>query len=230
VNPIRAGFVSLSSGVASGDDEAYLRWHLLDHLPEQYSVPGVRLGQRWRADGDPLVASDALAPVRHAVVYWMTEPLEDTLQAFGALGRELREAGRFGEPATPHLLGAYELDAALAAPSALVSPEALPFRAHRGVLLLVDDGTAPLEALLAVDGVAGAYRLRSSARLGTGADQGERFGVPMWDPGDRAVSIVYLDGDVAATTARLAPLVAGRPALELALPLRSMVAYEVWPA
>jgi hypothetical protein len=227
VNPIRAGFVSLTGGAVSGDDEGYLRWHLLDHLPEQYSIPGIRLGQRWRADGPALVASDALAGVRHAVVYWMTEPVEETLRAFRALGGQLREAGRFPDSATPYLLGAYELEAAFAAPRAVVSPEAIPFRAHRGVLLVVDDGTLPVEPLLAVSGVAGAYRLRSGARLGVGPDQGERFGIPLWDPGDRAITIVYLDDDVPTTAAALAPRVAG-PSVELALPLRAMVVHDVW--
>ena len=38
--------------------------------------------------------------------------------------------------------------------------------------------------LLAVDGVAGVYAFGSSRRLGVGPDQGERFGMPAWDPGD----------------------------------------------
>ena len=91
---------------------SYLRWHLLDHLPEQYSIPGIRLGTRWRADDRCVAlrsgAAAELAPVRHAVCYLMTEPVEETLTAFARLGRRLAEAGRYPEPATPHLLGAFE--------------------------------------------------------------------------------------------------------------------------
>ena len=49
MNPIKVGVFSLTGGALSGDDAAYLRWHLLDHQPEQYSIPGMRLGTRWRS-------------------------------------------------------------------------------------------------------------------------------------------------------------------------------------
>ena len=73
MKPVKVGFFSLTGGAVSGDDAAYLAWHALDHLPEQYSIPGLRLGTRWRADAAcvalRLAASDRLAPVRHAVGY-----------------------------------------------------------------------------------------------------------------------------------------------------------------
>ena len=120
MSSIAGAFLSLTSGTASGDDSAYLRWHLLDHLPEQYSIPGIRLGTRWRADetcvGLRAAADDDLAPVRHAVCYLLTEPLEETLTAFARLGRQLAEAGRYPEPASAHLLGAFELRSEHAAP------------------------------------------------------------------------------------------------------------------
>ena len=50
MNPVKVGFFSMTGGALSGDDDAYLQWHLLDHLPEQYSIAGIRLGTRWRAD------------------------------------------------------------------------------------------------------------------------------------------------------------------------------------
>jgi hypothetical protein len=253
VNPIKVGFFSLTGGALSGDDAAYLAWHLLDHQPEQYSIPGVRLGTRWRADdacvAKRLAASDALAPVRHAVGYYMTDPVQDTLVAFAQLGRRAAETGRYPEPATSHLLGAFHLELGYAAPRVLVSPEAVPFRPHRGVLLLVEAPTEGADvsawmrwhhtdhmpAVLAVDGVAGAYVFRSSTLLGVGPDQGQRFGVPPWDPGDRIITVVYLDDDVAATSDRLEPLVrtrwtSGAVTPELAGPFRSMVTYEAWPA
>ena len=132
----------MTSGAVSGDDTAYLRWHLLDHLPEQYSIPGIRLGTRWRADDEcvamRLTATDDLAPVRHVVSYLMAEPAAQTLTAFARLGRRLAEEGRYPEPATPHLLGAFERHRAYAAPSARVSADAVPFRPHRGVYLVVE--------------------------------------------------------------------------------------------
>jgi hypothetical protein len=89
-------------------------------------------------------------------------------------------------------------------------------------------------ALLAAPGVAGVGMFRSSTLLGTGPDQGERFGMPLWDPGDRIVTVVYLDDDPVTTTASITTPIRGRWAtgdveVELAAPLRSMVTYDAWP-
>jgi hypothetical protein len=252
VNPIKAGFISLSAGAEGGDDDRYLAWHLLDHLPEQYSIPGIRLGTRWRVDDaclDACLAADAsLADVRHAVAYLMTDPLPETLTAFAQLGRRAAETGRFPVRAASRLLGAFHLQQGYASPRVLVSAEAIPFRPHRGVLLLVErvtdrdvaawmrwHHTEHIPALLLQPSVAGAYLFRSSTLLGVGPDQGARFGMPLWDPGDRVVTIVYLDGDPAATTTAVGDLVRSRWAsgaveVELALPLRSMVTYAAWPS
>jgi hypothetical protein len=252
VNPLKVGFFSLTGGARSGDDAAYLRWHLLDHQPEQYAIPGLRLGTRWRADDEcvqlRLATTDALAPVRHAVGYYMTDPVEPTLVSFAQLGRRAAETGRYPEPATSHLLGAFHLQQGYAAPRVLVSAEAVPFRPHRGVVLLVEtiaDGdvaawarwhhTDHVPALLDVEGVAGVYAFRSSTLLGVGTDQGSKFGMPAWDPGERYVTVVYLDDDVAATTGRIEDLLrsrwdSGAVVPELAGPFRSMVSYEAWPA
>jgi hypothetical protein len=240
---LRAGFVSLTSAPASGDEAAYLRWHLLDHLPEQYTIPGIRLGTRWFADEAcverRLVATDELAPSRHLVTYLLTEPVADTLGAFARLGRALREADRYPEPATPHLLGAYELRHVRAAPSAVVSDGAIPFRPHRGVYLLVERAAAPvadadLDALLAIDGVAGVLVLGPSDDLGTGPDQGARFGVPAWDPGGSHVTIVYLDADVETVAAAIEPWLRARwdegsAGPRFAGPFRSPTHHDAWP-
>ena len=129
----------------------------------------------------------------------------------------------------------------------LVSGEALPFRPHRGVLLLVEaigagdvaawarwHHTDHLPELLRAPGVAGAYTFRSSTVLGTGADQGVRFGVPMWNPGQRFVTVVYLDDDVLVTSRAIESLLrrrweTGAVAPELVGPFRSMLTYEAWP-
>ncbi|MFL6206311.1 MAG: hypothetical protein ACJ739_13280 [Acidimicrobiales bacterium] len=249
---IRAGFFSLTSGAVSGDDASYLRWHLLDHMPEQYTIPGIRLGTRWQADERCVqlraAASPPLAPVRHAVGYLITDPVDVTLTAFAALGRGLAEAGRYPEPATPHLLGAFELWSAHAAPAAVVSAGALPFRPHRGIYLVVEEpvGGADLDtwrrwhesehvpAVLSVDGVAGAFSFRASAALGEGPEQGPRYGTAPWDPARRLVTVVYVDGHLAATAERLTPLVearwdGGAVTPQLAGPFRSPVAFEAWP-
>jgi hypothetical protein len=59
--------------------------------------------------------------------------------------------------------------------------------------------------------------------------------MPLWNPGDRIITVVYLDEDAARTTTAVADLLrerweTGDVAAELAIPLRSMVTYEAWPA
>ena len=52
MNRVKAGFFSLTPPAPPDDDGSYLRWHLLDHMPEQYQIPGIVHGLRWIADGD----------------------------------------------------------------------------------------------------------------------------------------------------------------------------------
>ena len=252
-NPIRLGFFSLSGHAEGVDDATYLRWHLLDHQPEQHTLPGLRHSTRWRTDEAcleaRLVADDHLAAVRHAVAYLMGDPVDETLRAFLALAGRLREEDRMPHRAPSLLLGAMELVRAAAAPSAVVSPAAVPFRAHRGVLLVVEAPVAGVDVgeweawvdgphlaeLLAVDGVAGAYRYRTTDLAGIGPAQGERYGMPVWDPGDRTLTVVFCDDDPVATTARAEPVVRrrwedGSVVPELAAPLRSTVTHAAWPA
>ena len=47
MNRVKVGFFSLSHASPSGDDRPYLEWHQMDHMPEQYQLPGMILGQRW---------------------------------------------------------------------------------------------------------------------------------------------------------------------------------------
>ena len=253
MSTIAAAFFSMTSTPAGGDEDEYLRWHLLDHLPEQYTIPGIRLGTRWRADDAlvslRLVARQELADVRHVMSYLLTEPVEATLTEFVQLGARLREAGRYPHAATPHLLGAYERTSSWSAPSATVTAEALPFRAHRGVYLVVERPPADepvvehwrawheaehVPALLEIDGVAGVCTFAATERLGQGPEQGERFGLPAWDPRGLDVTVIYLDGDVAATASRVAPRVEDRwrgPDVipHLAGPFRSTATFETWP-
>lgn len=81
------------------DDGIYLRWHLLDHMPEQYQLPGIVLGLRWIADGayldHRLACGRPLGQVGNVVHYLVGDPVEETFDDFVALGRALRENGRF---------------------------------------------------------------------------------------------------------------------------------------
>nr|WP_231974686.1 hypothetical protein [Mycobacterium sp. E1747] len=125
------------------------------------------------------------------------------------------------------------------APHALVSAEVVPFRPHRGVVLIVEqpvDGRRPDEwlrwlhadhhpALLATPGTAGAWTFGTS----TGWSHLPRG----WHTDFQYVTVVYLDADPLTTTDRLAPLLedrwqSGAVRPSFAGPLRSMVEWEAW--
>jgi hypothetical protein len=242
MNRVKAGVFSLTA--AAPPDSDYLRWHLLDHMPEQYQLPGIVHGLRWIADGDypasRIAAHGPLGEIGNVVHYLVSDPVRETLEDFVALGRDLRENGRMPamrpllQIAGPRLLQWHS------APQALVSAEVVPFRPHRGVLLILEEPVEPgdrpdqwLEwlhaehypALLATPGTAGAWMFGSTTA---------------WDPAPRGwqtnlqyTTVVYLDGEPLTATAALAPIVAERwrsAAVRplFAGPLHSMISWESW--
>lgn len=242
---VRAGVFSLTA--VGGEDDAvekeYLRWHLLDHMPEQYQLPGIILGSRWIADGPylsaRLAAEGPTGEVGNAVNYLVGDPVQKTLEDFVQLGSRLREMGRFPHARKPLQLAAPALLRQYAAPGALVSADVIPFRPHRGVLLIVEEPTGRADlnqwlqwlhtehypTALAVPGTAGAWIF--------GTTRSWELSSPGWNTARQYISVIYLDGDPLATTAALAPLIeqrwssgAMRPVF--AGPLRTMVAWEAW--
>src|SRR6478735_4605296 len=75
---VRFAVVSMSKRSADGDDAGYLRWHVLDHLPEQHRIDGMRNGTRWFSNGacrSARAASEApYADVDHIVAYLFGGP------------------------------------------------------------------------------------------------------------------------------------------------------------
>ena len=239
MNRVRAGFFSLSHHSATGDDRAYLDWHQLDHMPEQYQLPGLVLGQRWASTracrGSRLVEVGEWALVEHVVLYLMGDPLDKTIDEFLALGRHLAELGRFSQSLPSHYRGALRLLEAQAAPRALISAEVVPWRPHRGVYLLVeelDEGagqheflqrmhTELLPELVGTDGVAGAWSYGTTPSIRRS----------MFTHGRYRMTVCYLDGEPAEVGERLAPLVgrawSGAPSqLVLAAPYESMMIWD----
>ncbi len=243
MNRVKAGFFSFTPAAPPDDDGSYLRWHLLDHMPEQYQLPGIVHGLRWIADGDypghRLAARGELGELGNAVHYLVGDPVEQTFDDFVALGRELRENGRFPVARPSLYVCGLRLLQWHASPHALVSAEVVPFRPHRGILLIVEEPVdgRPDEwlqwlhaehypALLAAPGAAGAWTFGSS----TGWSHLPRG----WHTEHQYVTVVYLDQDPLATTDALAPLVEQRwrsPAVRpvFAGPLRTMIGWDAWP-
>jgi hypothetical protein len=155
-----AGFVSFTE-VDEGHHGTYNTWHLYDHLPEQLPLPGIAWGQRWVLTPELSQSSTTKPPldrVHYVTLYLLAEPLGQTLEAFRALGQRLRAADRFHLHRRSHLSGAMEVSSMAAAPRALVSAEAVPYRPSTGAhVRLTREAAPPAASLLTVPGVAGAW-------------------------------------------------------------------------
>jgi hypothetical protein len=234
VNRVKVGFFSASARGGSdddADDRAYLAWHQLDHMPEQYQLPGIVHGQRWTSNDACLAtrsaASGVFEDVHHVVLYLMGDPVEQTLDEIFDLGSRLAHLGRFPTDLPRRFLGALRLLDARAAPRVLVSAEVVPFRPNRGIYLIVEqpadrDRLDPY-LLVAAPGVAGAWVFATAARYRRGR----------YTDGDYRITVCYLDGDPGETATALGPLIeeAWRDAPVtplLAAPFASLVPW-VWP-
>jgi hypothetical protein len=217
MNKIRIGVFSLSHHAPSGDDRPYLEWHQLDHMPEQYLLPGLLFGQRWATTPACQAARAAevgdWAKVANAVCYLMGNPVDETLDEFLTLGRTLAEMGRFSQSLPSQFLAGLRLLHAQAAPRALISDDVVPFRPNKGIYLIVEelDGAAGPQAqdahlqrihtevlpeLVTVPGVAGALAFGTSPAIRR----------PTFTPGAFRITACYLDEDPATVGAALAPV------------------------
>ena len=57
---VKAAFFSITPPAPPDDDGSYLRWHLLDHMVEQYQLPGIQYALRYIAESREPFAVDAL--------------------------------------------------------------------------------------------------------------------------------------------------------------------------
>ncbi len=239
MNRVKVGFFSLSHRSPSGGDRAYLEWHHLDHMPEQYQLPGLILGQRWASTracrAGRAAEVDGWSQVEHVVCYLMGNPVDDTIDEFLTLGRHLAELGRFSTSLPSQYRGGLRLLEAHAAPRALISPEVVPFRPHRGVYLIVEEPTDQssqdeylqrrhyevLPDLVSVPGVAGAWAFATTPAIRRS----------MFTDGSYRMTVCYLDDDPATVAERLAPVVTGASSsaptrLLLAAPFESMMIWD----
>jgi len=238
---VKAAFFSITPPAPPGDDGSYLRWHLLDHMVEQYQLPGIQYALRYIADGEYLdrriVARGHLENVGNVVNYLVGDPVQQTHDDFMELGPRLAEMGRFPEVRPSLQLRMPALLHWYSSPRAQISPEVVPFRPHRGVLVIVeepagDDVAAWLQwlhadhypAVLASPGVAGVWMYGTST---TWKVHPSAQGDPQY------TTVFYLDDDPLATTEALAPLVEQRWTSDavrplFAGPLRTMIEWEAW--
>src|SRR5207253_8423668 len=79
------GFFSFTEVTDPSAHHAYNEWHQLDHLPEQYPLPGIVHGQRWVSTpacrAARAVSGPALDPIHYVTCYLMADPIRATLDA-----------------------------------------------------------------------------------------------------------------------------------------------------
>lgn len=210
-------FVSMARRHPDGADADYLRWHTLDHRPEQHRLSAVRASLR-------LVSTPACRSARaasstpyddidHVMTYFFTAP--SGMDGFLELSRALGDAGRKMPLLPPVERGVYDVHTRKAAARVKVGADVLPWWPVTGVYLLLESGAAPTDGLTDVDGIAGvwtAVSLDVDARLASA-------------PTGQSLTYCFLDDDPVAVAQRLQPVLRGRDLL-LAAPFHPVIAHE----
>jgi hypothetical protein len=141
---IKVGFFSFTE-VLDGQHRGYNRWHLFDHMPEQFKLEGLHWGQRWVAPPElidrRLFAGPGLDRTQYVTLYLITDPVQQALDDFYALGRALHEQGRWFDARKSHLSGPFTLVKTYAAPGIEVDADAIPYRPNRGVFITAQQNT-----------------------------------------------------------------------------------------
>lgn len=218
-------FVSMAARHPDGADAEYLRWHTLDHRPEQHRLSHVRASLRLVSTPEcravRLVSHQRFDPVDHVMTYFFTDP--QGLPAFLELAVALGGAGRMRPLAPPVERGVYGVQDKRAAARIRVGADVLPWWPLTGVFLLLEKGTATdANALLDVEGVGGVW---STSALDVSQDLGSA------QPGQR-LTYCFLDDDPVDTAKRLGPPLTRRwqhaPDTKplLAAPFHTVVPYE----
>ncbi|HEX9833709.1 MAG TPA: hypothetical protein VGA66_11620 [Mycobacterium sp.] len=215
-------FVSLATRHPDGTDADYLRWHTLDHRPEQHRLSAVRASLRLVSTpacrAARAVTHDPHDAIDHVMTYFFTDP--GGMEGFLALAKALIGAKRKLPLLPPVERGVYAVQRKSAAPRVKVGADVLPWWPVKGVYLLLERGEAPADPLLAVDGVAGVWSATSldvDAKLASAQ-------------GGQTITYCFLDDDPVATAERLRPALAarweqgGEPLL--AAPFHLVVPYE----
>src|SRR5581483_2360612 len=143
-------FVSMATRHPDGNDAAYLRWHTLDHRPEQHRLPSVRASLRLvstPACRSARALSDGpLDAVDHVMTYFFSE--RGGLRGFYDLATALGNANRKVPLLPPVERGVYEVENKAAAPRTKVGSDVLPWLPVRGAVVLVERGSASAPSLV----------------------------------------------------------------------------------
>jgi len=216
-------FVSMATRHPEGTDADYLRWHTLDHRPEQHRLSEVRASLRLVSTAECRSARaagrDRYDAIDHVMTYFFSDP--SGMNGFLDLAKALIGANRKLPLLPPVERGVYDVQSKSAAPRVKVGADVLPWWPVKGVYLLLERGDVTAKGLLDVEGVAGvwsAVTLAVDARLAS-AQVGQ------------SITYCFLDDDPVATADRLRPVLAARweqAGIEplLAAPFYLVVPYE----
>jgi hypothetical protein len=158
-------FVSMARRHPEGRDAEYLRWHTLDHRPEQHRLAAVRASLRLvstpacraaRAAGD-----ERFNAIDHVMTYFFTD--QGGLTAFNELSAALGGADRKLPLLPPVQRGVYAVRSKLAAPRVKIGGDVLPWWPACGVYLLLEMGASRPAFLIDIDGVAGVWSATSQS-------------------------------------------------------------------
>src|SRR5947209_13416118 len=152
-------FVSMAIRHPDGKDAEYLRWHSLDHRPEQHRLAAVRASLRLVSTpacrSARAVTGGPLDAVDHVMTYFFTD--QAGLTGFNELSTALGDAGRKLPLLPPVERGVYEVRRKAAAPRVRIGSDVLPWLPVRGAFVLVERGSVLPNPLVDVDGVAGIW-------------------------------------------------------------------------
>ena len=216
-------FVSMARRHPDGADAEYLRWHTLDHRPEQHRLSAVRASLRLVSTpacrSARATSRDPYDDIDHVMTYFFTDP--SGMTGFLELAKALSGGGRKLPLLPPVERGIYHVDAKAAAPRVKVGADVLPWWPIHGVYLLLETNASAPTHLRDVDGVAGVWSAVSQsvdARLASA-------------PAGQTISYCFLDEDPVATADRLRPVLEKRWSANgieplFAAPFHVVVPYE----
>lgn len=214
-------FVSMATRHPDGADADYLRWHTLDHRPEQHRLAAVRASLRVVSTpacrSARAVSHDRFDAIDHVMTYFFADP--EGLGGFLDLATALGGAGRVRALLPPVERGVYEVYSKVSAPRVRVGADVLPWWPVRGVFLLVEQKAAPVTELLDVEGVAGLWSASA-----TNVDSKLANARP-----GQCITYCFLDDDPVETGRRLQPVLARRWQDSDVQPLLAAPFYAVVP-
>lgn len=214
-------FVSMAQRHPDKRDAEYLRWHTLDHRPEQQRLAAIRTSLR--AVSTPacraarIVSDSVLDQIDHVQIYFMSSI--DGLQEFSDLSIALRDAGRTPFVLPPVQRGVYQVAQRSAAQRIKIGADVLPWLPIKGVFILLEEGQPEYSDFTSVAGVAGVWAANVSSSAFGSVVENQRF------------TLCFLDDDPVSVARRLDKVLEQRwskAALQprLAAPFYCVVPYE----